>query len=371
MVAIPPYPLVPAPTTYVNGPVTAGELTADMTNGVTFLSNRPVFSAYNSEGPAILTSAVTVVGLDTELTDTWSGHGTVSGSNYYCQAPGWYLVEGYAPWENVAAATAFQASISGNVASLGGSFTSGGQEQVVVTGRTSGQFVADLINMTQSGPVGQSTTDHVSLAVSTSGTALVLLNTSPSFPRLTCRWMGTGSASALAVPANAAFPVPPGTVDATWLNTNVSNAVGFLSNPPMLRYYYTVGGDQLANGSWATGSAIPLNTVSLDNYSGAAGGTYTIPEPGIYYVHAQVGVAGAAGPSAYAAGILYGSGGGTTVWGDAVHCPAASPYSVIASATLRLRFYTGQPVSLVGFQDSGGNLNIHNTSRLILAWESS
>ena len=57
--ASPPYPLVPAPSTYVNGPVTASELTADMTNGVTFLSNRPVFSAYNSEGPAILTSAAT------------------------------------------------------------------------------------------------------------------------------------------------------------------------------------------------------------------------------------------------------------------------------------------------------------------------
>ena len=366
--AIPPYPLVPAPSTYVNGPVTASELTADMTNGVTFLSNRPVFSAYNSEGPAILTSAATTVGLDTELIDTWSGHGTVSGSNYYCQAAGWYLVEGYAPWENVAAATAFQTSIGGNVASLGGSFTSGGQEQTVVTGRTSGQFAADLINMTQSGPVGESTTDHVSLVVSTSGTALVLLNTEPSFPRLTCRWMGTGSASALAVPGNAAFPVPPGTVNATWLNTNVSNAVGFLSNPPMLRYYYTVGGATLASGVAFTGIQIPLNTVSLDNYGSASAGSYTIPVNGIYYVYAQVGVAGGVGASSYGAGVTY---SGTTVWGDAIHCPYASPYSVVTSTTARLRFYAGQQISLSGFQDSGVALNIHNTSRLILAWESS
>jgi hypothetical protein len=68
--------------------------------------------------------------------------------------------------------------------------------------------------------------------------------------------MATGAASSLAVPANAAWPVPPTQITTTWLNANIRDTVNFLVNPPIFKITYTAGSATLASTGWPTGTTI-------------------------------------------------------------------------------------------------------------------
>lgn len=359
---------MPAPTTWVNDPVLVSELRADQSNGVSFLSNRPSFSAYCTGTPVIASGAFHSVVLDTEQSDPWQGHSPLGTSpqNYYCQAPGWYLAEGYVPFQYAGGGeTAFGAGLGVNTS--GGLATSQGQLHVTASGVNPGVFAADLVQLLRTGSPGSSGSDFVQLQAFTTGTGLALDGSGTNFPRLSLRWAGTGAASSLGIPANASFPVPPSFVDEAWLNANVRDALLFLENPPMLRASHVPVAGDLPSGTWPSGSAVSTAVIALDNYSALAGPAWTAPQAGVHYICAQVGAALTSGTASYAAGVKVNS---SVTWGQAVFSGTAGSDEVIASATGRFRLSAGDTVSLQGFQNSGGALTATANSRLVIAWES-
>ena len=271
---------MPAPTTWVNGPVLVSGLRADQSNGVSFLSNRPSFSGYCTGTPVIPSGAFTAVVLDTEQSDPWQGHSPLGShpENYYCQAPGWYLAEAFVPWQYTGGtAKLFGAGIGVNTA--GGLTTVQGQQHLTNSGVNPGTFGADLVQLLRTGEPGSSGSDYVQLQAFTTGTSLALDGSGTNFPRLSLRWAGTGAASSLGIPANASFPVPPAYVDEAWLNANVRDALKYLENPPLLRYSAS-GGGGLASGTWPSGTVIPLGTLGVDNRSAWSGSAWTFkPSP--------------------------------------------------------------------------------------------
>lgn len=366
--AIPPFPSVPAPTTWANGPVLVSELRADQSNGVSFLSNRPSFSAYCTGTPVIASGGFRSVVLDTEQSDPWQGHSPLGTSpqNYYCQAPGWYLAEAFVPWQYVTASPAeFSAGIGVNTA--GGLTTYQGQLQVTESGVNPGVFAADLVELLRTGAPDSSGSDYVQLQAYTSGSGISLDGASPNFPRLSLRWMGTGAASSLAIPGSASFPVPPAYVDAAWLNANIRDALKFLSNPPLFRATHTPSAGDLPSGTWPAGTVIPAGNVTVDNFSASTGTGWTAPAAGVHYICAQAGIGLPTGTAAVAAGVKI---NGTTTWGQAVFTESGATGQVIAAVAGRFRLAAGDTVSLAGFQNSGATQTSAATSKLVIAWES-
>ncbi|MDH6116920.1 hypothetical protein ABH930_000339 [Kitasatospora sp. GAS204A] len=87
---------VPAPPIRAAGSrVTATTYEADITDAVNFLANPPIFEGYQSAAQSIPNTTLTAIGINTTLTDTYTGHDNVTNnSRYTCQlaVPGWYLV---------------------------------------------------------------------------------------------------------------------------------------------------------------------------------------------------------------------------------------------------------------------------------------
>lgn len=372
MAGIPPYPPVPSPSVYADGPLGVRELRDDLTNGITFLANAPSFSAYSTGGEQLTGGTWNSVTMNTESWDTWGGYaGSLDPQAYYCQAAGWYVAEAYMPFS-------YTGTTSAQSFGAGLAWTTGG----TASGNTSGQFVAadfgndpelfaaDLIQMTQTGLPGSASTDYVQGIAYTDGSAISLQAASPNYPRLSVRWAGTGSASSLAVPSNPAWPVPPSYLTAAFMNANISDALSFLANPPLLRYSYGGTTQTLASMAWANYGTITLNSAWVDNYSGWSGSYYSAPVPGLYYAVATVALkaSNSDGQFSFGAGV---SVGGTVTWGN-VTTTAAVPSSktVVAQAAMRLRLGAGDEVALIGFQESGNTLDVGGFSRLVLAWES-
>ncbi|HUY46671.1 MAG TPA: hypothetical protein VMV92_13205 [Streptosporangiaceae bacterium] len=367
---IPPYPQPPSPGTFTNTPVLVSALRDDVTSGVTFLANRPAFSAYSTGNASISADSFTPVVLDTEYFDTWAGHSPLGTypQNYYCQSPGWYLAEGFVPWNYTGGSfVALAAAIGAFTA--GGTAISEGQAQVIATGVNPGMFAADLVQLTRTGVPDSSGSDYLQLMAFTNYSSFTLQGTSPNLPTLSARWVGSGAASTLPVPANASFPVPPSYVDETWLDANVRDAVSFLSNPPMLRYTYAPGSQTISSGTWPAAAKITLGTSSLDNYSAWDPGSsqWIAPAAGVHYVYAQVACTSASG-AAYAAGVTV---NGTTTWGQSYINGATTSGTIICSMAEHFRFAAGDTVSLAGFQNAGSALSVKAQTRLCIFWESS
>jgi hypothetical protein len=171
---VPPFPTVPAASTYVNGPLRAGELRGDVANGVLFLANRPVFTGQCTSGPSITGTAV--VPLDTGVYDNWLGHSPLSANpeRYWCQVPGWYVAEGYIPWSYTGPVTqAFTTSLVTGV--VGGPFTLNGQQHWTNSGVNPGTFGADLFQCTRTGAIGALGVDYIEMQAGTTGTSIPLL----------------------------------------------------------------------------------------------------------------------------------------------------------------------------------------------------
>jgi hypothetical protein len=311
--------------------------------------------------------------LDTDQSDPWAGHSPVDTNNpqnWYCQAPGWYLGYGYVPYQYTGG-SAYVFGMGLGV-SLGGTLsTYAGQAHLVSSGEPPGVFGADLFQLATAGTISSSA-DYVQLqAYTTDPSGPLLAASSPNNPRLSVRWAGTGSASSLAVPSNAAFPVPPGYVTEEWLLANVTQALEFLENPPMLRYSVTEG--ELNSATWPDATTVGLDVKAVDNYGAWTGSEYPAPQPGEYFIYGQAGIqASAIEGAAYAAGITI---NGTTTWGQAVLAPeAASDLVVIVGACGKFRLAEGDTVSLAAFQGSGGGLSLSGAdeaTRLVIIWDSS
>lgn len=71
-------------------------VTANWTDGLSFLLNPPIFVGYNVTTQTVASgSAGAAVLLTSEVSDTYSGHSiTTNTSRYVAQVPGWYWVSG-------------------------------------------------------------------------------------------------------------------------------------------------------------------------------------------------------------------------------------------------------------------------------------
>jgi hypothetical protein len=366
---VPPYPVVPVPSTYEDGPLLVAQLRSDLTNGVLFLANRPSFTGYSTSAPTITSGSYQSVVLDTDQSDPWAGHAPLGSDpqNWYCQAPGWYLAQGYAPYQYSGTVSAHEFGVAIG-ATTGGAFsTYQGQLHVTSSGQNPGVFGADLIHLANAGTIGSSA-DYAQLMAHTSGSAIAMEGASPNNPRLSVRWAGTGSASSLSVPSNAAFPVPPGYVGPDWLNVNVKETLEFLENPPMLRRTHVPTPDDFASTTWPAGVVLGLTGASLDNYGAWSGTEWVAPQPGAHFIYGQVAAGVTSGVNAFATGIAV---NGTVTWLAAVLSATGPSDLVITGGAGKFRLDEGDTVQLVGYQGTGGPVTAEDETKLVIAWDSS
>lgn len=365
-------PTVPSPFTWVPGPVPVWGL-RDVSNAVSFLSGPPLFMGYSTSF-SVPTGPTTPVTLDTEAVDTWGGH-TPPGAPYFCCAPGWHLVTAAAQF-TYTTATAKDFSVllqAGNGVTV--SLTLQGEQVAGGSGQNPCASAADLVQLVNVGA------DFVQMAGrQDSGSASALAGN----PYMSARWVCANSGTAgLAVPANAAWPVPPAYVTSAFLNANIRDAIRFLTYPPIFRGYYAGSGNTLPSQAFPAGTVIPLDTTTgstvaggpaVDNYSGwNSGGNYwTAPVAGVYAVYGQVAVSTFAANGTLAAGF---SVNGTAQWLKSYFTQtAAVPRSALAARKIRLS--AGDRVQLVGSQNSGSSLALEGSgtaavfNKLIIVWES-
>ena len=378
----PPFPSVPSPATWVNGPVLTSSLRNDVTNAVNFLSQRPLFVGQMTTGASTGSGTDAPMALTGELVDTWNGHNTASGNwqTYYCQFPGWYLCQSFTPF---AYTTATQILFSAGMIAKTGGVTQTvvrGQLQLMGSGKHPGPKCCDLIQMSATGPIGGGGDSVTPTALQISGSTLSYLATPASLlPFFSVRWVSALSGTAgLPVPVNASWPVPTAYITPAFLNTNIRDTINFLAYPPVCKAYYTAGSSSLPNQAFPNGTVVPLNTIMVDNYGGfttGGSGGYTAPVAGVYLLAAQVNFASynSAGGVAYSAGLSV--NGGTIQWGDSVFQSGAQTTGAGACVRRRLRLNAGDYVQFYGQQSTGGSLNLNatgsNQTRFIALWEGS
>jgi hypothetical protein len=373
----PPYPTVPSPSIWADGPVLTSQLRADVTNAVQFLANKPSFFAECTAAPPVNGSGNDyLVGLDAEILDTWGGHwplGPVP-ANYYCQAPGWYLCEGYIPYGYSSGTEAtFIAGIQQSAA--GGTTVSYGEMHPTGNTRNPGPFTAELCLLQRTGIPGSANSDYVALVANQNSGGFVSLDgVAPLLPRLSVRWaLAASGAVGLPVPSNPSWPVPPAYISAaTWLNPAIRDTIAYLTYPPAFRYSYRAGSYKMPSGNFPAGNPVPLDTLTLDNYGGYSAGSFIAPRAGVYYCYGQIAWASSATAGNYSAGFSV-TGNTVPLWGKGYHC-APTGAGVCVSAVKRIRVTAGQAITLAGSQTTGSPLQVTGSgnplTRLICLWES-
>lgn len=155
------------------------------------------------------------------------------------------------------------------------------------------------------------------------------------------------------------------------VNTGIADCVNFLNHAPMLRASSTAG----QNVADTTNTAVALS-VTIDNYGGWNGGTYTytVPRDGLYLAHGAVAWSNNSGTAQRVTGIRV---NGTLYWGPGFTATSQSLISgvlpltsVISTKTQVFSLRAGDTVQLVGRQNSGGPLPLSfaSESRLFLVW---
>jgi hypothetical protein len=90
VLAVPAPPVRPAGTR-----LTGAAYGSDVTDSVTFLTNPPVFQAYQSAAQSIGNATLAAAGLNTTVVDSYGGHSNVTNNSRYTPtAAGYYLVLG-------------------------------------------------------------------------------------------------------------------------------------------------------------------------------------------------------------------------------------------------------------------------------------
>jgi hypothetical protein len=376
-------PELPDPITWSQGLlVPAPQLRTDVSNSVDLFTGPPAFFG----GQLVSTQNITnntwsSVGIDAEYLDEWNGHRQNSNeANYYSPLIGYYLCEvGMAfPSGSVMCSAGIQA-VSG-----GGSQIFYGCQRAPFTSRNTGLAGAKLL--LQSDIIGWGSGDFLGPAAwQNSGSTITLVNAASQFPYFSAKWVNAGSGVApLAVPVNAAFPSPPTPLSASFMNTNITNAVNFLAYPPVMEAQYNAGVATLASATSfpQPGPQFKMDTINADTYSAysTSTGNWTAPVAGIYYCYAQAALGCAAGAQALAAGLTvtsanYNSGSTFTMWGGA-QTPTVSTTNC-AIVRRRLRLNAGDVVSNTGYyrDSSAASATIDGiaaqwTTRFITVWES-
>lgn len=168
-------------------------------------------------------------------------------------------------------------------------------------------------------------------------------------------------------PGVAAVPILSG-----FLNQQARDLVNFLCYPPLMSASFGTGTTSIPSQAWPNGTAIPLSTVTVDNFGSLSGGVYTFPVSGVYYVYGH-NLLVATASYAMAAGLSV--DGGTVQWGTTVYNSSATPLLMGATVRRHLRVSAGQTVQLFGTQNSGSPVQLVPSglavsSRLIVVFRS-
>ncbi|MGH3120142.1 MAG: hypothetical protein ACRDND_03780 [Streptosporangiaceae bacterium] len=322
--------------------------------------------------------------LDTEIYDSWGGHwANLDSSQYFAQLPGWYLCEFCCPLNDSAGGGSVSTGIG--AVSDGGSLTFYRGARMLISS-TSGQrsqpTAAKLVKMVNTGPIGGSGDYVCGGSWQNSGSGQPLWNGAQRFPQLKCLWVAaTSGNTSLAVPVNATWPTPPAYITSAFLNTNVRDTIKFLIRPPICEAEYDAGTATISSQASlnTVGTALPLDTVNVDNYSAfsTATGTWTAPVAGLYYAYGQAAITPTASCTAIAAGLTvtsanYNSGSPVTLWGGS-QTPTTAAAPQCAVVRRRVRLNAGDTIQLAGFDhDTGGAGTIQGTgawtTRLITIW---
>ena len=375
----PPFPTLPAPSTWVNGPVLTSQLRNDAQNAILFLSNRPLYLGQDTGAGAAGSGVDASLGMNVDQVDSWNGHNQqIDFTKYYCQAAGWYLCQGTCPW---AYSGSTQYVFTAGFTALSGGVATGvvrGQLQLQGSTHFPEPQVADLILQSVTGAPGGGG-DWISLTgMQATGSSIATVASGNLFPYVVIRWVcATSGTQPLIVPANASWPVPPAYVTPAFLNTNIRDTISFLTYPPICRAHYTPGSTTMPSQTFPAGTVINLGTVDVDNYGGyttGSSGGYTAPVGGVYFIYGQINFAATASTTiAYSAGLSV--NGGTVQWGDSVFKTTADVSGCGAIVRKRLRLNAGDFVQFYGQQSSGGSLGYNGTTanqtRFIAVWECS
>lgn len=109
------FPVPNPPTRAAGTPLTAAVYEDDITEGVQFLTNPPLFIGTQTSTQSLADSTWTSLTFTTEDADTYSGHSTSSNtSRYTAQRAGWYTVCGvYAAAANSTGFRAVRLAVNG------------------------------------------------------------------------------------------------------------------------------------------------------------------------------------------------------------------------------------------------------------------
>jgi len=366
------FPPIPVPSTWNEGEIVPAEiLRDDVSSTVQFLANRPTFVGNDPTGPSVSGTEPMPV---EELNDTWNGHADgTDPSQYFCQAPGWYLCQADIPFDyTTATEVQFAAGFAGLSSGVAfgpnwGPLTENGSGWVPVARS------CDLIIMHGQGAIGGAG-DYVEFYLF-AGTGTTLVTSTTQLPTVSVRWVAKVSGvTGLPVPTNPAWPVPPDYITSADMNANVRDTVRFLAFPPICKAVYTPGTTTLPSQTFPAGTVVAfgVDDAVVDNYDGFTGGTgsnYTAAVAGNYFCYGQINLNSSANDAIYCAGFSVNSG--TTQWGDSVKMVATAAGG--ASVTKRLRLDEGDVLQFVASQDSGASIEYNTTganqTRFIVVWE--
>ncbi|MDB4872485.1 MAG: hypothetical protein JWL97_3489 [Gemmatimonadales bacterium] len=368
---------VPNPSTWAPfDPVTAARLRADVAGAVAFHTARPYFSASQSSVQTVTTSTWTGVTLDNAAVDTAGGHSnTASPSRYVCKVAGWYLAVGTVAFASHATALSntYIAGVRVNGSNSFGNLFEGAKHPGANT-HAIAPMVVELVQLA----VG----DYIELAAYQNSGGSVSTNSSSSgtptinySSQLSLTWVASATGT-------AGLPVPS---EATWtdgivvtsaaLNSNIRDAVRFLTYPPIARIYYngvTPAAQALPNNAFTT---VSFDGATVDNYGGWGGtGTnptrWTAPVSGHYLVAGYSAVT-ASFTGKRAVGLKV--NGTSNFFGQYFAAVAASGHGAGTSnlAIRLLKLNAADYVEVQGFQSSGASSALstgNNTCRLIAVW---
>jgi hypothetical protein len=166
---------------------------------------------------------------------------------------------------------------------------------------------------------------------------------------------GHSAGAPVAVPVSAAF-----------LNEQIRDQANFAFYPPILRAIQGTASTQtISNNTWTTinlsltGSGV---TGTIDNFSGFASNSYTIPVSGIYEITGQVYFVGSSSGSSWGAAII--DNNGVRYQGDFYRTATSSPLQQSPAVRRLLRLTAGQTITLQGFQNSGAGVSTNAVQTL-------
>ena len=393
-------PTIPS-TWSTNIPITAHQLNQDMytydgsyfgANGVAFHSNRPIsfetFILNSLVAAPVAGGAVTVLGgtqgsaisvvdnaalfgigsdFPGDAASFQSAGAIGPGSNGIPgEYGGWNLLFSFIPlstFSGTANTYGVLWSLDGSQGPDIGTFTQGSHV------RSSCGFAVDLIQRI-SGQGAQIYAPAVAAANPSGSSRNVIANTSSTCgqtPRFGEVWMGVSNGNGLTV-ASVTTPIASITgttpLSAATFNNTIQQTFNLLNNPPMLNCQVSAASTVPAN----TVTAVPFTiTPLIDNYSGysTAATNYTVPLPGIYFLHANIIFAESFNTGQCVSGIKVNA---TSFFGGSYNATPVAAQNTGASVTKVLDLQKGDTVSTFVVTSAGTNFGTANLSHFIMAW---